>query len=134
MKKSYSTYLVIVIALIGCLYISFGTGCASKAKPVLEVAGPADTDKKPTMVISGTGFQPGQAIAILLTTDDGVETDIGYALKPDPKADSNGAWTTKWSYERFIKRKIVKAGESYKLTATDQEYNSLAETVFSFEK
>jgi hypothetical protein len=134
MKKNFPIYLVAVLALIGCLYISFGTGCASKAKPILEVAGPVDTDKKPAMIIKGTGFRPGQGVALLLTTDDGVETDIGYALEPDPKANSTGAWTTKWSYERFIKRKIVKAGESYKLTATDQDYNSLAETVFSFEK
>lgn len=140
MKKTFPISLAVVLALIGYLLLSLGiTACASKdkasrAKPVVEVAGPMDMDKEPMVVIKGTGFQPGQEVAILLTTDDGIETDIGYALKPAPKADNSGAWTTNWSCERFIKRKLVKAGKSYKLTATDQDYNSLAETSFSFEK
>ncbi len=91
-------------------------------------------DKKAKVTISGKGFHPGQAIALLLTTGDGVMTDIGYALHPVPKADSSGAWTTSWSCGRFIRKKLVQAGKPYKLTITDQEYNPLVESTVSFVK
>ncbi len=89
---------------------------------------------KATVTLKGKGFQPGQEVNLLFTAKDGIQSDIGYALKPVPKADESGAWSTTWKCGRFIKRKLVDAGKSYKLTATDSEYNPLAHTVVSFYK
>ena len=89
------------------------------------------TDK---VVISGTGFTPGQAINLLFTGKDGMPSDIGYALKQAIKDDKNGEWNTSWRCFDFIRKKMVKAGKSYKLTATDSQYLPIAHTMITFSK
>jgi hypothetical protein len=90
--------------------------------------------KKATTTIKGQGFKPGQEVNLLFTAKDGIESDIGYALKPAPKADESGNWSTTWKCGRFISKKLVLEGKSYKIAVTDAEYNPLAHTFVSFSK
>ena len=88
-------------------------------------------DKKATAVIMGTGFQPGQEVYLLITDANGVQSDIEYALKPLPKADATGAWSTTWSCGRYVQKKLVKAG-AYVITVTDTKYEPLASVPVTF--
>ena len=81
----------------------------------------------------GTGFQPGQELVILLTLPDGNQSDIGYALKPAPKADQTGSFATTWSAGRYVQKGFITGG-AYKLEVTDAEYNPLAYGVVFFAK
>jgi hypothetical protein len=132
MKRIVYFFIATIVVLAGCFIISSDTGLASNKNAVLKVKGPVKISKDSKVSISGEGFQPGQKISILLTTEDGVETDIGYALKPVPQADDSGAWDTTFNCGRFIKKKLVKAGKSYSLKATNSGYETLAETAVSF--
>ena len=89
--------------------------------------------KKATVSLSGQGFKPNEEVVILFTAVDGVVSDIGFALDPQPVADQTGAWTTTWKCGRFISKKLIKEG-TYILKAADAEYNTLAEAKVMFTK
>ncbi len=132
MKKiTKSTVAVLcLIALAGML-----TACASRSgglSPQVSVGTPAvKMSKKAEVNIMGKGFKPDQEINIVLITADGVKTDIGYALKPAPKPDQAGSWTTTWSAGRFVDKKLVRKGAN-KLVIFDGDYNQLAEGAVIF--
>ena len=88
-------------------------------------------NNKAKVTIVGTSFKPGQEVSLLFTSADGVQADIGYALKPAPKANKIGAWVTTWSCGRFIKKKLIKKG-AYKITVTDSDYNALDQAPIAF--
>jgi hypothetical protein len=114
--------MVVVFGIIGC--------ATAEKKPdlpgALEVLTPAlDLSKKETDVkLKGTGFTPGQEIMVLITDVDGVRTDVGWSLDPEPKADANGAWATTWDASQFASKKLIKEGE-YTITVTDADYNEI---------
>ena len=88
-----------------------------------------DLAKDTKVKLKGTGFKPGDAVMILFTDPDGVPLDIGWALKPEPKADANGEWATTWNAKRYMEKKLIKEGE-YTIAVTDADYNELdSETV-----
>ncbi|SFM38760.1 hypothetical protein [Thermodesulforhabdus norvegica] len=87
--------------------------------------------KKVEVRLKGSGFSPGQELAILFVADDGVITDISFALDKTPIADDKGNWEVVWDCSRFISKKIIRAG-SYTLKVTDPDYSVLAETVVTF--
>jgi len=124
-------FAVVILALYGS-GVTHAAG--NEGSPTLTVSGPDSMDKKAAVVISGKGFSPGQEINLLLTAEDGMQSDIGYALKDAPNADQNGNWSTTWKCYDFINRKMVKAGSSYKVTATDTSYAPLAHTMITFKK
>jgi hypothetical protein len=63
-----------------------------------------------------------------------VQSDIGYALKPVPKPDKTGSWTTTWSAGRYVARKLVNPkGGAYKIIVTDNEYNPIAHSAVFFQ-
>lgn len=124
-----SVALILVLSVFG-----FAQAAGHEGSPTLTVSGPDTMDKKASVVISGKGFAPGQDVSLLFTAEDGMQSDIGYALSNAPKADQNGNWSTTWECGRFIQRKMVKAGGSYKLTATDNQYSALAHTMVIFKK
>ena len=104
------------------------TGAATvlNATPVVKM------DKKATFVdLYGTGFKPEQEIRLLFTDADGVQSDVGYALKPEPKVDENGNWVTRWDASRYVSKKLIKAGTA-SITITDDEYNALATVPVNF--
>ena len=99
--------------------------------PQITAAGLLDLDKKGKIELSGQGFTPHSEITLLLTTTDGVQSDIGYAVTPAPVADAKGNWTTTWSYGRFVKKKLVAEGD-YSLIATDEDFTPLAQGTVTF--
>jgi hypothetical protein len=131
MKTMASFCLVAILILSGCSFVQAGS---NETQPTMKVSGPDTMDKKATVAISGTGFTPDQEINLLFTAKDGMPSDIGYALKEAIKVDKNGEWSTSWPCFDFIRRKMVKAGESYKITATDSQYLPLADTMITFSK
>jgi hypothetical protein len=131
MKRKIGVSMVASFLLAGLLACVAGTGKESGPKPMVQMAEPVKMDKKAKVGINGSGFKPGQEVYLVFTDKNGIESDIGYALKPAPKADSAGNWSTTWSCGRFIARKLVKAGD-YKLTVTDMEYNTLTQTTVTF--
>ena len=131
MKRTIGVSMVAVFLLAGLFACAAGTGQGSGVKPVVQTAEPVKMSKKAKVGINGSGFKPGQEVYLVFTDKNGIESDIGYALKPAPKADAEGKWSTTWSCGRFIARKLVKAGD-YKLTVTDTEYNPLTETTVTF--
>ena len=68
---------------------------------------------------------------LLFTDADGVKTDIGYALEPEPLPNKVGAWATTWSFGTFVRRKLIKEGASA-ITVTDTEYNVIAHAPVAF--
>ena len=134
MRKIICFLLLVFFVIAGISSMSAGKGMEKKAPSTVEVAGPIKMDKKAKVTIKGKGFKPGEELNILLTDKNGIQSDIGYALKPAPEADETGAWSTTWSCGRYIAKKLVKEGESYKITVTDVDYNPLAHTFVSFTK
>jgi hypothetical protein len=83
--------------------------------------------------IMGAGFIPDEEVRILYTDAEGMQTDIGYALEPAPKAGKSGAWLTTWDCEEFIKAKLVTDG-AFELVVTDNEFKPIAKTYVYFKK
>ena len=134
MRKVICFWCLGIFLLVGCSYSNKGKGADMQISPTMEIAGPIKMDRKATASISGKDFKPGQEINILLTANDGMQSDIGYALEPTPKADESGVWSTTWKCGDFVRRKMVKADISYKITATDGEYNAITHTSVTFKK
>ena len=130
--------VIVVVGLVGCATMGVGEKGAEEGLvqpgPTVMVATPmVKMDKKAKVSIVGTGFKPGQEVSLLFTTADGVQADVGYALKPKPVANKTGAWVTTWSCGRYIARKLVKEG-AYTITVTDSDYNVLAHAPVAFYK
>ena len=123
-----------VVGLMGISGSNFlGPNESIAAEPVLSTATPlVKMSKKSKVVIMGSGFKPGQEVRILFTTPDGLQSDIGYALKPTPKADKTGSWASTWNAGRYVGRKLIKGG-AYKFIATDDDYNPIAHTPVFFQ-
>jgi hypothetical protein len=105
-----------------------------KKEPASEitVATPVATlGKKVSVDIMGAGFDTDEEVRVLFTDDEGMQTDIGYALEPAPKGNKSGAWMTTWAVDEFIKAGLVKAGV-YTLTVTNNEFKPLAQTAIVF--
>ncbi len=136
MKKIFGC-MITVILVVGLMGISgsnfLGPNESIAADPILATGTPlVKMSKKSKVVIMGSGFKPGQEVRILFTTPDGLQSDIGYALKPIPKADKTGSWATTWSAGRYVGRKLIKGG-AYKILATDADYNPIAHTPVFFQ-
>lgn len=118
----------LVLSLIGFI----GITAAGAAGPQLVAVTPkVDLAKESKVNFKGMGFKPGQMVNLLFTGHDGVQVDIGYALKPVPKAGDNGEWETTWGAKRWIQKKLIKAGD-YTFTVTDSEYNTIDTTTVNF--
>ncbi len=126
--KAIKTITAILFSL-SITALTLNTGYAAE----ISAAKTAQLDKKGQLIIKGSEFAPNTLVTLLFTTKDGVQSDIGYALKPAPKADAQGNWSTTWSYGRFVKKKLVAAGD-YQLTATDDDFNTLSSTLITFSK
>ena len=136
MKKVIGS-LIMVILVVGLMGITgsnfLGPNESIAAEPVLVTGTPlVKMSKDSKVVIMGSGFKPGQEVRILFTSPDGLQSDVGYALKPTPKADKTGSWATTWSAGRYVSRKLIKGG-AYKILATDADYNPIAHTPVFFQ-
>lgn len=139
--KKFLRCTVAVFMLVGLMGVSSsvlpGSGkcMAADEGPVLTMGTPlVKMSKKSQVVIMGSGFKPGQEVRILITTPDGLQSDIGYALKPEPKADQAGSWATTWDAGRYVSRKLIDPkGGAYKILAADEDYNPIAHAPVFFE-
>lgn len=134
MRRTMNIGFMVMLSavLAGCAIMGQSQpGHGSKSR--MNVAGPAKLDHKGVIEINGKGFQAGMEVFLLFTTEDGVQSDIGYALEPPPRADDGGMWTTKWSYGRFVKKKLIHEGE-YILSAVDHDFNPLCKAKIRFQK
>lgn len=125
MRKA-NRFFIIATLVVGIMGI-VGTGFAgAEGKPTLVVVTPeVDMAKSETKVkLKGTGFEPGAAVMVLFNDENGVPLDVGWALKPEPKADANGQWATTWNAKRYMQKKMIKAGD-YTISVTDADYNEL---------
>jgi len=104
-----------------------GTAVVAVSPSLSELAPKSKID------IMGSGFIPDEEVRILYTDAEGMQTDIGYALEPAPKASKSGAWLTTWDCEEFIKAKLVTDG-AFELVVTDNEFKPLAKTYVYFKK
>jgi len=119
--------IFLITALVLGIIGFYGTGFAGG--DLILVTPEVDLAKDTKVKLKGTGFKPGDAVMILFTDPDGVPLDIGWALKPEPKADANGEWATTWNAKRYMEKKLIKEGE-YTIAVTDADYNELdSETV-----
>jgi len=134
MKRAFRGLMVaiLVVSVAGLM------GCA--AMQAEEESGPmvynstpvVKMDRKATFVdLYGTGFAPEEEVRILFTGPDGVQSDVGYALKPEPKVDANGNWVARWNASRYVAKKLIKAGTAT-ITVTDAEYNTIATVPVAF--
>ena len=124
--------LFFYIGIYGCthLFAAQSNPVVSMGTPIVKMAG----KKTAGVVIEGAGFKPGQEIHILFVSKDGLKSDIGYALKPTPKPDKTGSWSTTWKAGRFIAKKLVDPkGGSYKIIVTDKDYIPISETTVLFQ-
>lgn len=139
MKKFFKIILAVfmVIGLMGITdsYLPDpNESMAAEQGPVLAMGTPiVKMSKKSKVVIMGTGFEPGQKIRILLVTPDGQRSDVSYAVKPEPKVDKTGSWTTTWSAGRYVAKKLIKGGV-YTIMAVGSDYIPIAHTPVVFQK
>ena len=130
MKKVIGSLIAVffVFGLIGvCSAADLGP-VVTAATPLVKMA------KKAPVVLMGTGFKPGEQVNILFVDNEGLQSDVGYAVKPEPKADNSGSWTTTWDAGRYASKKLINPkGGAYKIIATDGEYNPIAQTVVYFQ-
>ncbi|MFC2039572.1 hypothetical protein ACFLTW_00180 [Chloroflexota bacterium] len=130
--------LVAVVAIIGILAGSgLVTGASSGASPVLTVANPV-SEMGDTVVILGSGYEPGQTVNIVLNTGDS-KIDIAYALtgEASPVANERGAFVTAFTPGRIASRVLAakRGGPStgaYSFAATDEDYVAMATTPIAF--
>ncbi len=127
MRNANRMLLIAVLALgmIGFHGAGFAGGDLVLVTPEVDLA------KETKVKLKGTGFKPGDVVMILFYDSNDVPLDVGWALKPEPKADANGAWATTWNAKRYIQKKMIKAGE-YKIAAADADYNELDSKTIKF--
>lgn len=122
-KRLFSVCTALLI--LGTVQLAFaGPSMTVKKNPV-------DLAKQTKVKIKGTGFQAGQDVNLVLYFPDGTKNDVGWALKPAPKADQSGNWETTFNGKRYISKKLIKAGD-YKMEAMDADYNKLCSTTIQF--
>ena len=131
--------VIMMVGFLGCATMGTEPSGAqqqalSAPTPIVAVASPmVKMDKNATISMVGSGFTPDQEINLVFIDVNGVESDIGYALKPQPKPNESGAWHTTWSCGRYISGKLIKEG-AYTIIVTDSDYNPLAHAPVAFYK
>ena len=123
-----------IVGLIGFSVIDSAECLAGDVGRVVTAGTPlVKIEKKVSVILMGSGFKPGEELSMLITDASGLRTDIGYALKPELKADATGTWATTWDASDFLKEKMVNPGPC-KIVVTDAEYNPVAHTVVFFQE
>jgi hypothetical protein len=86
----------------------------------------AAIDKNSSMVIMGSGFEPGEEIAVLFEDNYGA-----LCVLDEVKANERGSWATVWKLGRYTRRGIIKEG-AFAIVAADMDYNALASCPVGF--
>lgn len=123
---------VVAASLVTGSTIAASSSSSGGLAPTVVVVTPVvELSDKAQVVIMGSGYEPGQEIHLIVTELNGLKSDIGYNLDPEPVPNEVGAWATVWSCKRFVSKKLL--GEAvYTITATDADYNPIASAPFAF--
>ncbi|HIJ54882.1 MAG TPA: hypothetical protein HPQ03_02025 [Deltaproteobacteria bacterium] len=113
--------------------IAFFKDGAPMKSPVVAATPMVKMGKKAEVYIAGSGFEPGQDLAIIYTDPHGATADLGASLKPAPKADSKGEFATVWSADLYISKKLIQPGVAT-FKVTDSEYSVLSHGSVAFTK
>ena len=152
---SKRAYLILLPALLLSLMLSLVPGCAKTPPPAEEEAAVvkaapcvtitpnvAKLDSKLQMVISGSGFEPGQEIRLVITVQGqspnllraAIEGGDPGMLNVNPVPDDAGDWITVWTLKSYIKMlgTLENKGEGiYTLEVNDADLNVLASVPFA---
>lgn len=111
-----------------------GLGLPAQAgSPTLTVTPMVKMDKKANVSLMGSGFSPGQELAVVITDRNGITANIGAYLDRKPVVNSSGEFFTIWKSGRYVSKKLVKEGVSA-IKVMDADYNLLAHGSIAFVK
>lgn len=113
--------------------IAFFKDGAPMKSPVVSATSMVKMGKKVEVYIAGSGFAPGQDLAILYTDPKGATADLEAYLKPAPKADGKGEFATVWKAGRYVSKKLIQPGVAT-FRITDSDYNMLSHGSVAFTK
>ena len=140
-KMSQSTGRIAMVAVLTFFVVTVGSvltpiGTADggwiyvKEQPVLRVAPTPVPNKKGVVTIAGVGFEPNQELGLRLVMG-GVMSDIRHQVKPTPKTDKNGAFSSSWSINRELR--LLKPGV-HTLMAVNDDGDVIAQAPLVIDK
>lgn len=147
--KLSKTFLSKGALVLGGVLLSTALGCSGstsmRAKDAMAASMKAMTDPKVTVspspvpyerktkvTISGSGFAPNQELELLIPIG-GVPSDISAMVKPAPKTDAKGAFSTVWVLDNEIRGKLLEPTK-YTLEISNTKGDVLATAPFVLEK
>jgi hypothetical protein len=75
--------------------------------------------RKVQVLLAGSGFKPNQRVELRVPMED-LKTDISYSVEPEPIANAFGAFTSLWTLDDEIRRKLLKP-IAYTVEVFDEE-------------
>lgn len=132
--KWWLVLLIVGVSVIAESNLPGNAEClAVGPQPIIMAATPMiKSSEIGNVVFMGTGFQPGEEIYLHFVTPDGQQADITYALKPAPKADKMGTWSTTWNAKDYVRTKLATDG-AYKIVVTDSDLRLITHTLVFFQ-
>ncbi len=103
----------------------------SKAKVMISPS-PVPYQRKVKVTISGSGFAPNQELELLMPIG-GVPSDISAMVKPKPKTNAKGEFSTVWILNNEIRAKLLEP-TTYTLEVSNTDGDVLAKTPFVLKK
>ena len=137
--KKMVVFLITLVAVVGLIAgTSFAAGSPGTGTgPNVVIANPV-CELGDTVIILGSGYEPGQTVNLVLETGlDRIDIVSGLPDEASPVANELGAWATAWEPGRIASRVLASGrggpGEgTYIITATDEDYNTLASAPVAF--
>ena len=130
-KRVGTAWLVFLTALL--------TGCSmpmqekASSEPKVTISpNPVEYKRKVKVTISGSGFEPKEQLGLLIVMG-GVPSDIGGMTEPEPVTNEKGEFSTVWTIDREIRRKLL-APTSHTIQVTDEDWKPLAKGTLVFKK
>jgi len=103
----------------------------SNAKVMISPS-PVPYQRKVKVTIAGSGFAPNQELELLIPLG-GVPSDISAMVKPKPKTDAIGTFSTVWILDNEIRGKLLEPTQ-YTLEVLNSDGETLAKVPFVLEK
>lgn len=117
----------------GCALGGSGDSERLRSSPKLTVSpSPVPYERKTKVNIAGSGFAPNQELELQIPIG-GVLTDISGMVKPAPKTNDQGAFSTQWILDNEIRGKLMEP-TAYTLEVLNTKGKVLAKVPFVLEK
>ena len=138
-KRGLALGGILLAAALGCSQSDMSAMKASGASAmgmsnakVMVSPSPVPYQRKVKVTISGSGFAPNQELELLIPIG-GIPSDISAMVKPKPKTDAKGAFTTVWILDNEIRSKLLEPTQ-YTLEVSNTDGEVLAKASFVLEK